>query len=120
MRRMPQYQDGVKVLEYYEWRCEGNNRRFRKPKHTKEHFKKDSNRYILSKNLENCELFSAWGFRCDKLVKIHYCERNLLLMILTGNHMVYPWNKKYFHWHFVQILRPNAREIIPLYQSHIE
>ena len=57
--------------------------------HTKELFKKDYNRYILSKNPENCELFSAWGFRCDKLVKTHCCERNLLLMILTGNDMVY-------------------------------
>ena len=53
-------------------------------------FKKDSNRDILTKNPENCELFSAWGFRCYKLVKTHYCERNLLLVILTGNHMVYP------------------------------
>ena len=42
-------------------------RRFRKPKHTKEHIKKDSNRYIVELD----------------------CESNSSPMILIGNQMVY-------------------------------
>ena len=41
--------DGDKVLKCYEWRCHGIKRRFRKPKHIKEHIKKDSNRYFVEK-----------------------------------------------------------------------
>ena len=42
-------------------------RRFRKPKHTKEHIKKDSNRYIVELD----------------------CESNSSPMIFIGNQMVY-------------------------------
>ena len=35
--------------------CQGIKRHFRKPKHMKEHIKKDSNRYLL-KNPEKYEL----------------------------------------------------------------
>ena len=45
--RTSQCQDGLK---FYEWRCQGIKRRFKKPKHTKEHIKKDS-LFILSKIL---------------------------------------------------------------------
>ena len=33
----------------YEWRCQGIKRRFRKPKHTNEHIKKDFIRYFVEK-----------------------------------------------------------------------
>ena len=36
------YKDGGKVLNCYVWKCQGIKRRFRKPKHMKEHIKKDS------------------------------------------------------------------------------
>ena len=44
-----QCQDGDEVLKCYEWRCQGTKRRVRKPEHTKEHIKKDSNRYFVEK-----------------------------------------------------------------------
>ena len=49
--RTSQCQDGDEVLKCHEWRCQGTKRRFRKPKHTKEHIKKDSNRYFVEKTL---------------------------------------------------------------------
>ena len=39
------YQDGVKVLKCYNWRCKGIKRRFRNRKHTKERIKKKSETY---------------------------------------------------------------------------
>ena len=48
--RTSQCQDGDEVWKSYEWRCQGIKileRRLRKPKHTKEHIKKDSNRCIV-------------------------------------------------------------------------
>ena len=45
--RTSQCQDGDEVLKCHEWRCQGIKRRFRKPEHTKEHVKKDSNRYFV-------------------------------------------------------------------------
>ena len=50
--RTSQRLNGIKVVKYYEWRCQGIKRGFRKPKHTKEHIKKDS---IRLKNSENSE-----------------------------------------------------------------
>ena len=44
-----QRQDGNKVLKRREWRCQATKRRFRKPEHTKEYIKKDSNRYFVEK-----------------------------------------------------------------------
>ena len=44
--RTSQCQDGDEVLK---WRCQGTKRRFRKPEHTTEHIKKDSNRYFVEK-----------------------------------------------------------------------
>ena len=46
-----QCQDVVKVLKYHEWRCQGFKRRVRKPKHTKEHIKKDPIKYFVEKFL---------------------------------------------------------------------
>ena len=46
--RTSQCQDGDEVLKCHEW-CQGIKRRFRKPEHTKEHIKKDSNRYFVEK-----------------------------------------------------------------------
>ena len=42
-----QCQDSDEVLEFYELRCEGIKRSFRKPKHTTEHIMKDSKRYFV-------------------------------------------------------------------------
>ena len=39
--RTSQCKDGDEVLKFYEWRWQGIKRRFVKPKHTKEHIKKD-------------------------------------------------------------------------------
>ena len=47
--RTSQCQDGDEVLKCRELRCQGTKRRFRKPDHTKEHMKKDSNRYFAEK-----------------------------------------------------------------------
>ena len=47
--RTSQCQDGDEVLNCYELRCQGIKRRLRKPEHTKEHIKKDSNRYFMGK-----------------------------------------------------------------------
>ena len=47
--RTSQCQDGDEVLKSHEWRCQGIKRRFRKPEHTKEHIKKDSNKYFVEK-----------------------------------------------------------------------
>ena len=47
--RTSQYQDGDEVLKCHEWRRQGIKRPFRKPEHTKEHIKKDSNRYFVEK-----------------------------------------------------------------------
>ena len=43
----PRCQDGEEVLNFYEWRCQGIKRHFGKPKHKKDHIKKDSNRYFV-------------------------------------------------------------------------
>ena len=43
------WQPSVRLIKCYEWRCQGIKRRFRKPEHTKEHIKKDSNRYFVKK-----------------------------------------------------------------------
>ena len=45
--RTSQCQNGDEILKFYEWTCQGIKRRFGKPKHTKEHIKKDSNRYFV-------------------------------------------------------------------------
>ena len=47
--RTSQCQDGDEVFKGYEWRRQGIKRRFRKPEHTTEHIKKDSNRYFVEK-----------------------------------------------------------------------
>ena len=47
-----QCQDGDEVLKCFEWRCRDIKRRFRKPKHMKEHIKKDSNRYFVQQILK--------------------------------------------------------------------
>ena len=47
--RTSQCQDGDEVLKCHEWRCQGTKRRFRKPEHTKEHIKIDSNKYFVEK-----------------------------------------------------------------------
>ena len=47
--RTSQFQDGDEVLKFNEERCQGIKRRFRKPKNTKEHIKKDRNRYFVEK-----------------------------------------------------------------------
>ena len=47
--RTSQCQDGDKVLKCDEWRCQGIKIRFRKPEHSKEHIKEDSNRYFVEK-----------------------------------------------------------------------
>ena len=60
-----QYQDGDEVLKCYEWRRQGIKASFRKPKHTKEHIKKDClNRYFMRE-------WSSWSLRQiqDKHVK---------------------------------------------------
>ena len=44
---MSQCQGGVKDLKCYEWRHKGIKRRFRIPKHTKVHIKKDYNRCFV-------------------------------------------------------------------------
>ena len=49
--RTSQSQDGDEIFNCNEWRCQGTKRRFRKPEHTKEHTKKDSNRYFGKKTL---------------------------------------------------------------------
>ena len=41
----------AKFKKENEWRCQGIKRRFRKPKHSKEHIKRDSIKYFL----ENAE-----------------------------------------------------------------
>ena len=41
----------AKLKKKNEWRCQGIKRRFRKPKHSKEHIKRDSIKYFL----ENAE-----------------------------------------------------------------
>ena len=48
--RTSQRLDGFKVLKYYERRCQGIKRGFKKRKHTKKHINKDV------KNSENSEL----------------------------------------------------------------
>ena len=40
---MSKCKEGDEVLKFCEWRCQGIKRRFGKPKHKKEHIKKDSN-----------------------------------------------------------------------------
>ena len=52
-------------------------RRFRKPKHTKEHIKKESNRYFVDKS----EAFSITK-TIFNMSKIDNCERNSSPMIL--------------------------------------
>ena len=47
--RTSQCQDSDEVLKCHEWRCQGTKRRSRKPEHTKEHIKKDFNRYFVEK-----------------------------------------------------------------------
>ena len=42
-----QCQDSDEALEFYELKCEGIKRSFRKPKHTTEHIMKDSKRYFV-------------------------------------------------------------------------
>ena len=86
--RTSQCQDGDEVLKCHEWRCQGIKRRFRKPKHTKEHIKKDSNRYIVELD----------------------CESDSSPMILIGNQMVYSWNKGItslvtMNWLYMLLLR---------------
>ena len=44
--RTSQCQDGDEVSKCHERRCQGIKRRLKKLEHTKEHIKKDSNRYI--------------------------------------------------------------------------
>ena len=45
---MPRWQQSF-FKKYYEWRCQGIKRRFRKLKFTNEHIKKDSIRYYVEK-----------------------------------------------------------------------
>ena len=66
--RTSQGQDGNEVLEFYEWRCQRSKRRYRKPKHTKEHIKKDWNRYFVEQiwtlyiwDLLSSKLLRAWS-----------------------------------------------------------
>ena len=49
--RTSQCQDGKAVVRCYERKRQGIKikRRFRRPKHTKKHIKKDSNRYFVEK-----------------------------------------------------------------------
>ena len=49
LQRESQCQDGDEVLKCHEGRCQGIKRRFRRPEHTKENIKKDSNRYFVEK-----------------------------------------------------------------------
>ena len=44
-----QCQGGDEVLKCRESTCQGTKGRFRKPEHTEEHIKKDSNRYFVQK-----------------------------------------------------------------------
>ena len=67
-----------KVAKCYAWWCQGIKRLFRKPKHTKERTKLDSNRGFCRTvpNLMNLsqswcsKRFSAWSSQYDKQVKI--------------------------------------------------
>ena len=76
--RTSQSQIGFKVAKCYAWWCQGIKRLFRKPKHTKERTKLDSNRGVCRTipNLMNLshswcsKLFSAWSSQYDKQVKI--------------------------------------------------
>ena len=86
-----QCQDGSKVFKCYEWRCQGFEGRFRKPKHTKEHIKKDYIRYFVKKILNIMNLsqnlsynrFSVWSSGIDRretpvnMSKTQDCELNL-------------------------------------------
>ena len=54
--RTSRFHDGDEVLKFYERRRQGIKRCYEKPKHKKDHMKKDSNRYILLRHSENSEL----------------------------------------------------------------
>ena len=90
-----------KFFKCYEWRSQGLKRRFRKPKHTKEQIKKDSNRYFVEKfrNLLTYAKFMLWIFQSVvfairlKRIKKHYFERNLSPGVWKGNQMVNLWNQ---------------------------
>ena len=56
--RTSQCHDGDEVLKFHEWRCQGIKRRFRKPEHTKEHIKKDSNRCFVEKILNLSQIYN--------------------------------------------------------------
>ena len=47
--RTSQCQDGDEVLKYRDYENVRAQKRFRKPEHTKEHIKKDSNRCFVKK-----------------------------------------------------------------------
>ena len=53
--RTSRCQDGEEVLKFYEWRCLGIKRHFGKPKHMKDHIKKNSNGYFV----ETLQTFST-------------------------------------------------------------
>ena len=54
--RTSQCQDGDEVLKCREWKCRGTKRKKRKPEHTKEHVKNDSNKYFVEHFQKNSEL----------------------------------------------------------------
>ena len=102
--RTSQWQDGDENLKCYEWTCHGIKRRFRKPKHTKKHIKKDSSGYFVEKfwnytkpNLSS-KLLREWSSRSIRsridISEIHDCELNSSPMILISNQMVYSWSKE--------------------------
>ena len=92
--RTSRCQDDGKILKCQKLRCQGIKRRFRKPKLTREHNKKD-----LSKSFESFELkpkfpnFSAWSSRAIinliNMLKTYDCEGYSSLMIINTSVLYY-------------------------------
>ena len=96
------YKDGGKVLNCYVWKCQGIKRRFRKPKHMKEHIKKDSIRN-LSKNSENYELKPKFKMKSIiwQIVNFSFqqtktlCQNNLNITFFFTFFKGYRYNNKH-------------------------
>ena len=81
--RTSQCQDGDEVLKCREWRCQGTKRRFRKPEHTKEHIKKDSNRYFVEKFWTQAK-FKLWTFERGKFLIYAIQDKGRTIRKLMG------------------------------------
>ena len=81
------------VLKCFEWRCQGIKRRFRKPKHTKKHINKDSNRYFVEQILKILDLakFMLYTFNTVQFSVSIDKPGNTSQKSTTANVIRHPW-----------------------------